>query len=44
MSGLNKIYRERFYLLKKLFINQESNPVFFHDLVIPFWLIQSHAQ
>ena len=44
MSRINKINREGFYLVKKLLVNEVSNPVFFHDFVIPFWLIQSHTQ
>ena len=44
MGRLNKVDREGFCLLKKLLVNEVSDPVFFHDLVIPFWLIQSHAQ
>ena len=44
MSGINKIYGERFYLLKKLLVDEVSDAVFFHDLVIPFWLVQSHSQ
>jgi hypothetical protein len=44
MGRLNKINREGFHLVKKLLVNEVSNPVFFHDFVIPFWLIQSHTQ
>lgn len=44
VSRIHKINRERFHLVKKLLVNEVSNPVFFHDLVIPFWLIQSHTQ
>ena len=44
MGRFNKINREGFYLVKKLLVNEVSNPVFFHDFVIPFWLVQSHTQ
>jgi hypothetical protein len=44
MSRLNKINREGFDLLKKLLVYEVSDPVFFHNFIIPFWLIQSHTQ
>jgi len=44
MVRVKKINREGFYLVKKLLVNEISDPIFFQDFVILFWLIQSHTQ
>jgi hypothetical protein len=44
MCRLNKVNCEGFHLVKKLLVDEISNSILFHDLVIPFWLVQSHAQ
>ena len=43
-SGFYKIYGNRFRLIQQLLVHKIGDPVVLHDLIIIFWLIQSHSQ